>query len=259
MDQWNAFHVLGLNAQEAAVRELRMVELASEEEGEQACSYPGIPALEHGRPSIEQVSDPLSTGVTLRRWKLPAVGSASLVDAHDPSWEIFRVGKRSDGCTSHDQSATALEQAKTSWKEQGLTWDAPVKRVELVPLLTKGFADYKGNCFAKKGCTLKRTAKLDEVTLELALTQRATSDCVTSSAEELEMGCQVKRTFSGTASLGSRTVPFVISVPESGDNSDFTLQTVQVYAQGTTVVAFALFSRVYLSAREKVPVLIRLR
>jgi hypothetical protein len=98
---WNAFQVLAVGRDTAAVREVILAAPSDGAAEEARCANPGMEAVLRGRRGSEQLAAggaDGSEGVTLHLWALPPPGEAGR--ATGPREVVYRSGEVDGGCTS---------------------------------------------------------------------------------------------------------------------------------------------------------------
>lgn len=253
---WNGFQVLGLTSSLAAVRE---VTAADVEEGEY-CRNPGMRAVLRGRTGTEAVDavEPSAMGVTLHTWKLPPPGGSSL--ARGDSALIYRSGSVKEGCTAEPAAQAALQDMKTRFADAGVDLTRPPPaHVDLFTTLNDP-RDFSGYCYSsKRRCTTRRTATLAGAPLELVLELSARSLDHTELGDEPEPGSQIERHYRGTIKYRGTVTSFDFVLEPPGGNPSHVLTAASAIDDDGTTVVLLYTSWCYLSCRERVPLLVRLR
>lgn len=260
---WNTFQVLGLTRSTAAVREVTLADADDDDDGAALCSNPGMAAVLRGRVGTESLDlgDPTGAeGVTLHAWRLPPPGGAVL-----PSGDrelVYRSGPLDAGCTGEPEAKAALQRIKGVFADAGVDLARAPAHVDLFTGLVEE-RDFTGRCFvagkARGGCTLTRAAPLAGAPVELSLNLQAHSDCELEAGEAPGLGCQVERRYRGTVKHRGAVARFDLLLKPRGDNAQHALVSVAAVASGDATVLLLYTSWCYVSCRERVPVLVRVR
>jgi len=196
----------------------------------------------------------------LKTIAVPSLGSAVLAKPKE-TYTVYKSALKSEGCSTAAEASKSLKEAKENWKKAGLSWEDRVNRVGVFNTNDK----FKGECFVfgkkKNGCKFKKTVQVQNQPIDLEMNLKIKSPCVETNSNEFEHGCKAEHHYKGNFKFGASSYPFDLVAPHPpGDRASlFTLEAIEIYSDKTVSLAAFFFSWTFVSPREKVMVLQRIR